>query len=151
VTNSNKVESHKAADWEQTVIVGERVSVAKTVSETDVYLFAGITGDLHPNHVDAEYMKAGRFGQRLVHGALLVGFMSTASTRFMEQRALDGVSLGYDRIRFIAPAHFGDTLTVDYVIEKVDHQAQRSWAKIEVRNQEGKLVAVGTHIMKYIR
>jgi hypothetical protein len=59
------------------VEVGAQVSFRKTVAESDVYLFAGITGDFSGNHVDEEYMKRSSYGARIVHGALLVGFMST--------------------------------------------------------------------------
>ena len=65
--------------------VGDQVRFSKTVSESDVYLFAGITGDLAPNHVDEEYMRATPYGRRIAHGALLIGFMSTASTMMVER------------------------------------------------------------------
>ena len=65
--------------------VGDQVRFSKTVSESDVYLFAGITGDLAPNHVDEEYMRGTPYGRRIAHGALLVGFMSTASTMMVER------------------------------------------------------------------
>jgi 3-hydroxybutyryl-CoA dehydratase len=133
------------------VQIDEGVSVAKTISESDVYLFAGLTGDLHPNHVNEEYMSQGRFGRRVVHGALLVGLMSAASTRFLEARGLDGVSYGYDRVRFIAPVFFGDTVTVDYRISKVDAEANKSWAQIKVTKQGEDLVAVAEHILKFVR
>ncbi|MGH6914794.1 MAG: MaoC/PaaZ C-terminal domain-containing protein, partial [Geminicoccales bacterium] len=101
------------------VEVGDTVTFAKTVSESDVYLFAGISGDLAPNHVDEQYMSKTRYGRRIAHGALLIGFMSTASSLMIQQHAgLDGdetpVSLGYDRIRFTAPVFFGDTVRVVY-------------------------------------
>ena len=102
-----------------------RCASPKTVSESDVYLFAGITGDFAPNHVDEEYMRGTPYGRRIAHGALLVGFMSTASTMMVERHgglAQDEtpVSLGYDRIRFIAPVFLGDTVTVTYTIAEVD-------------------------------
>ena len=62
------------------VAVGETVSFSKTVGETDVYMFAGITGDFSGNHVNEEYMKQSRYGKRIAHGALMVGYMSTTST-----------------------------------------------------------------------
>ena len=82
--------------------VGDQVRFSKTVSESDVYLFAGITGDLAPNHVDEEYMRGTPYGRRIAHGALLIGFMSTASTMMVERHGglMDEetpVSLGYDR------------------------------------------------------
>ena len=60
--------------------VGKKVEVYKTVGETDIYLFAGITGDFARNHVDEEFMRRTRYGGRIAHGALLVGYMSRAST-----------------------------------------------------------------------
>lgn len=139
--------------WSNLVKVGDRVTFAKTVSESDVYAFAGITGDLHPNHVNAEYMAKGRFGQRVAHGALVVGLMSGASTAFALAIAdpPDSVALGYDRIRFLAPVFFGDTLSVEYEISSVDLERSRATAAIRVTNQRGELVAVADHITKYVR
>src|SRR5450759_4507545 len=85
------------------VEIGETVKLSKTVSEGDVYGFAGITGDFSGNHVNAEHMKRSRYGQRIAHGALVVGFMSTASTlmftgnadKYISQGAT-ATSLGYD-------------------------------------------------------
>ena len=71
--------------------------------ESDVYLFAGITGDLAPNHVNEVYMAGTAYGRRIAHGALLIGYMSTASTLVIGQMPPAGetpVSLGYDRVRF---------------------------------------------------
>jgi acyl dehydratase len=65
--------------------VGRKVTFSKTVSESDVYLFAGLTGDLSPNHVDEEYMKKTTYGRRVAHGVLALGFMSTASTRIIQE------------------------------------------------------------------
>jgi acyl dehydratase len=146
------------------VAVGDRVKFAKTVAESDIYQFAGITGDFAGNHVNEEYMKRSVYGRRIAHGALLIGFMSTAST-MMIARARDGrgangtdgadgeetpVSLGYDRIRFLAAVFIGDTIEVSYAIAEVDPARRRSRAKIEVVNQDGKTVAVGEHILKWV-
>ena len=59
---------------------GQGAAFSKTVSESDVYLFAGITGDFSPNHVNKAYMEKSSYGRLMAHGALLVGFMSTVST-----------------------------------------------------------------------
>lgn len=129
----------------------EPIRVSKTVSESDVYLFAGITGDLHPNHTNEVYMANGRYGKRLAHGALIVGLMSAASTALLLRHHLDGVSLGYDRVRFLAPVFFGDTVDVVYTVENVDEEKSRSVADIRVSKDDGELVAVAQHLMKYIR
>jgi len=119
-----------------------------------VYLFAGITGDLHPNHVDEVYMSTTPYARRIVHGALLVGFMSTTST-LMAQRIQAAipqvlVSYGYDRIRFIKPVRIGDTITVDYAVGRVNEAEGKTFAEVTIRNQKNEVVCVGTHIMKLV-
>jgi acyl dehydratase len=137
------------------VQVGDAAVFEKTVSESDVYLFAGITGDLAPNHVNEAFMKTSQFGRRVAHGALLIGFMSTAST-LLVARALERgcggtpVSLGYDRIRFLKPVFFGDTVKVTYRIADVDPARQRSRSAIEVSNQDDTVVAVAEHVLKWL-
>jgi len=137
------------------VKVGDQVQFAKTVGESDVYLFAGITGDLSSNHVNEEVMRRSSYGRRIAHGALLIGFMSTTSTLMIEKSGGVGseetpVSLGYDRIRFLAPVFIGDTITVTYSIAETDPERRRSRSEIEVTNQDGTLVAVGQHILKWV-
>lgn len=137
------------------VDVGDRVEFRKTVGESDVYLFAGITGDFAPNHVDEEYMKASPFGGRIAHGALLVGFMSTTSTMMIDSCVRKGipetpVSLGYDRIRFLGPVYINDTITVAYTIRAVDRDRMRTRADVVVTNQTGETVAVAEHILKWV-
>jgi 3-hydroxybutyryl-CoA dehydratase len=138
------------------VAIGDRVSFSKTVGEADVYMFAGITGDFSPNHTNEEDMKRSAYGGRIVHGALLIGFMSTTSTMMCE-KSLGGrsqetpVSLGYDRVRFLKGVRFGDTVTVTYTIAEIDTAKRRSKAKVEVKNQRDELVAAGEHILKWVR
>lgn len=136
------------------VSVGDQVQFSKTIGESDVYLFAGITGDLSGNHVNEEFMKRSTYGRRIAHGVLLVGFMSTCSTMMIDKAsgaAADEtpVSLGYDRIRFLGPVFIGDTITVTYRIVEVDPERRRSRSEIEVRNQDGDLVTVAQHILKW--
>ena len=136
------------------VSVGDQVSFSKTVGEYDVYGFAGITGDFSGNHVDEEFMKRSVYGRRIAHGVLLVGYMSTCSTMMIAKASGTAsgetpVSLGYDRIRFLGPVFIGDTITVTYRIAEVDPERRRSRSEIEVRNQNGELVAVAQHILKW--
>ena len=67
------------------VKAGDSVRFAKTVGETDVYGFAGITGDFAANHVNEQYMAGSKYGRRIAHGALLVGYMSACSTMLVEK------------------------------------------------------------------
>src|SRR5215831_619440 len=130
--------------------IGRRVTVRKTVGETDVYLFAGISGDFAPNHVDEEYMKATRYGRRIAHGALMVAYMSQSSTKMCASLPGTIVSYGYDRIRFPGAVFIGDTVTVTYEITERDDSARKSFAKVTVTNQRGEVVAVATHILKVV-
>lgn len=135
------------------VSLGQKAQFAKTVSESDVYLFAGITGDLAPNHVNKAYMEKSSYGRLQAHGALIIGYMSAASS-IVTGTARDGdetpVSLGYDRIRIVGPVFFGDTVTVDYEIDTIDAERRRATGAIRVTNQNGELVAVATHILKWV-
>jgi len=134
---------------------GERVVFRKTVSESDVYLFAGITGDFSPNHVDEAFMRGTSYGRRIAHGALIVGYMSRASTMIAELAPAGGplfpVSLGYDRIRLLAPVFIGDTVAVTYEVAAYDAARSRSTGNVTVTNEAGATVAVAVHIMKWLK
>jgi 3-hydroxybutyryl-CoA dehydratase len=140
------IESHLA--------IGETATFAKTITEADIVLFSGLTGDFDPIHVNEEYAKASAFGRRIAHGGLVMGLLTTAS--MMSRRSVErgssavSVSLGYDKIRFIRPVFINDTLTARYTIEEIDAEAARSRSRVEVVNQSGKLCLVGTHIMKWV-
>lgn len=130
--------------------VGQHVEFSKTVSESDVYLFAGLTGDLADLHVNADAMSKSSYGQRIAHGVLTVGLMSTASTRMIDLVGGRVVSYGYDRIRFVGPVFMGDTVTVDYtIVERLDAKRQTR-ARVEATNQRGETVAVAQHILQFL-
>ena len=137
-----------------TSTIGASTSFRKTVSESDVYLFAGITGDLSPNHVDEHYMAGTSYGRRIAHGALLVGYMSGASTDIIAKcpgmAAYQPVSLGYDRIRFLKAVFIGDTITMNYRISAADENKLRTTGEIVITNQHGEVCAVAAHIMKWL-
>src|SRR5438270_8429496 len=134
---------------------GDTVTFAKTVGETDIYLFAGITGDFSVNHVNEQYMARSKYGRRIAHGALMVGYMSTCSTMMIDRcggTAKDEtpVSLGYDKVRFLGPVFIGDTVSLTYTIAEVDSQKRQSISDISVTNQNGTLVAVARHILRWV-
>jgi 3-hydroxybutyryl-CoA dehydratase len=135
--------------------VGDRTTFSKTVAESDVYLFAGITGDFAPNHVNKAFMEKSSYRRPIAHGALLVGFMSAAATQAVGALRASPeevpVSLGYDRVRFLAPVFFGDTVTVEYRIGAIDRERRRATADIRVVNQDGTLVAVATQVLKWVK
>lgn len=138
------------------VKVGDTVSFAKTVGESDIYMFAGITGDLSVNHVNEQYMARSKYGHRIAHGALMVGYMSTCSTMMIDKCAGTAgdetpVSLGYDRIRFLGPVYIGDTVSLTYTVAEVDPVKRQSVSDIKVVNQNGGMVAVARHVMRWVK
>jgi len=140
------------------VEIGQSWSFSKTIGESDIYLFAGITGDFSDTHLNDQYMREKTsIGKRIAHGALVVGFMSTVSTHsiahIIHKQGLSDfpVSSGYDRVRFLKPVILGDTITAKYTIATIDKERGRSIAKNEVFNQHGELVAVAEHIMRWAK
>jgi len=121
--------------------IGDSASFSKTLSETDIYLFAGVTGDLNPAHVNAVAAVEGMFKQRIAHGMLSASFISTVLAMHLPG---PGTIYVAQEVQFRGPVFIGDTVTARVeCIEKLD---QRKWAKFKttVTNQDGKLVVDGT-------
>ena len=137
------------------IMEGSTVSYTKIITERDINSFAELTGDFSPNHMDEAFMENSSYGQRIAHGALLVGYMSTASSMFVEKFASDiqnytPVSLGYDRIRFIKPVFINDAVNISYTVIETEVEVMRSLSQIEIMNQKNDLVAIGSHILKWV-
>lgn len=130
--------------------IGDTTRFRKTLGESDVYLFAGITGDLAGNHVDEETMAAGPYGGRIAHGLLVLGYCGATSTAMGERSGRPCVSYGYDRVRFTAGVAIGDTLEVTYTIAVQDQERQRTTADITIVNQAGRTVMVARHILAFL-
>jgi acyl dehydratase len=107
-------------------VIGEgRQSHARTITETDFVVHAGHTGDFFPHHMDAEFMKASPFQQRIAHGTMTfaIGIGLTASE--INSRAF---TYGYDRLRFPRPVFIGDTIRTRLTVSAKDGpEAARSW------------------------
>lgn len=122
------------------LIVGEVEEFTKTVSETDVYLYAGITGDFNPAHINEEYAKPTFFKTRIAHGMLVAGFISTVlGTR------LPGPGAIYIRqeCNFMAPVRIGDTITARVEVAEILSDKNRVRLKTSCLNQEGTIVLDG--------
>ncbi|AGF58773.1 MULTISPECIES: MaoC family dehydratase [Clostridium] len=131
--------------------IGDTISYTKTISESDVYLFAGITGDFSQMHMNEEFMKTTMYKTRIVHGVLTFALGSTASTLIQTQAKAEipSVSYGYDKLRFIKPVYMGDTVTAVYTIKDIDNENLKSYATVEVYNQNKEIVVAATHILKF--
>ena len=119
--------------------VGDKANVEKTISETDVYLFAGITGDLNPAHVNEEAMKKTKFGGRIAHGILTAGFISAVLGMHLPGPGTIYLS---QKLDFKGPVRIGDTLRAEVeVIEKLEKGRIR--LKTNCYIQDGTLVTEG--------
>ena len=136
--------------WFEDYEIGEtRVSFGRTITETDIVMHAGQTGDFFPHHMDAEWTASQPFGQRIAHGTLILSVAVGMTASDINPQAM---SYGYDRIRFIQPVFIGDTITVTAEItEKSDHAKKPEefgyvHEKVTVVNQRGQTVLVLTHL-----
>ncbi|MEW5994582.1 MAG: MaoC family dehydratase [Candidatus Zixiibacteriota bacterium] len=126
------------------IAVGDTAEVTKTISESDVYLFAGITGDANPAHLNEEYAKTTKFGKRIAHGMLVCGLVSNV---LGNQLPGNGTIYMSQTVKFLAPVYFGDTITARAeVIEKRDEK-KRIVLRTTCVNQDGNLVVDGEAIV----
>ena len=126
------------------MVVGETASFTKTISESDVYSFAGVTGDMNPVHVNKTFAEQTQFGQRIAHGILSVGFISNVlGTQLPGPGA---VYLKQD-CRFLKPVFIGDTITATVEVSKKDEDKNRVWFRTYCVNQNQELVIDGESLM----
>jgi acyl dehydratase len=125
-----------------------RETGGRTITEADIVLHAGQTGDFYPHHMDAEWCKTQPFGQRMAHGTLIFSVAVGLTAGEINPLAF---SYGYDRLRFIKPVFIGDTLRVRVAIkEKRDHKKPDHGMVVEaleVFNQRNETVLACEHLL----
>lgn len=134
--------------YEDYVLNEVRETGGRTVTETDIVIHAGQTGDFFPHHVDAEWSKTQPFKQRIAHGTLI---FSMAIGQTATEINPEAFSKGYDRLRFIKPVFIGDTIHTKVTISNISKDKKAGYGKItehvEVFNQRDELVMVCDHIL----
>jgi 3-hydroxybutyryl-CoA dehydratase len=122
------------------ITIGQTARYSKTVEERDIRLFAAVSGDVNPLHLDAGFAAGTRFGERIAHGMLTGALISAALA--MELPGPGTIYLGQS-LRFRLPVHIGDTVTVE--LEVTAKGGRRNTVTLSCRavNQAGKLVASG--------
>jgi len=120
--------------------VGDFAEHAKTISEGDVYLFAGITGDMNPAHINAQDAAKGMFKERIAHGMLSAGLVSAVLGM---QLPGPGTIYLAQTLKFTAPVKFGDTITARAEVIERNEERHRIIMKTTCVNQDGKLVLDG--------
>jgi 3-hydroxybutyryl-CoA dehydratase len=124
--------------------IGERASFTKTITEADVTTFAGLIGDFNPLHVDAEYARRSRFGQRVAHGMFTGGLISAVLGN-----KLPGPGAIYlsQQIEFLAPVFIGDTITATVEVSSWQPDKRIITLKTDGFNQAEKQVVTGKAVL----
>jgi len=125
-----------------------RETTGRTITESDIVLHAGQTGDFYPHHMDVEWCKTQPFGQRLAHGTLIFSVAIGMTAGTINEESL---TYGYDHLRFLRPVFIGDTIRVKVTItDKRPHKQPDKGMVVEgveVINQHGKPVMVCEHLL----
>jgi len=124
--------------------VGDVAEFAKTISETDIYLYAGITGDFNPAHVNEAYAKNTFFKTRIAHGMLTAGLISAI---IANQLPGPGTIYLKQELNFLAPVHMGDTITGRVEVIEINAEKNRVRLKTTCSNQDGVMVISGEGIV----
>ena len=134
--------------FEDYAVGEERLTLGRTITEADIVLHAGQTGDFYPHHMDAEWCRTQPFGQRIAHGTLIFSIAVGMTAGDINPLAF---SSGYDRLRFVKPVHIGDTLRCRVTIsEKRDHKRPNLGVVVEhleTVNQRDEVVLVCDHLL----
>lgn len=126
------------------VSIGQRASFTKTITEADISLFAGVTGDLNPLHVDKEFAKRTRFGERIAHGFLTAGLISAVlGTR------LPGPGSIYlsQSLTFQKPVKIGDTITATVEVTAYHKEKRIVTLETKCHNQDSVVVLSGEAVV----
>ena len=124
--------------------VGQTARFSKTITEADIILFAGVTGDLNPAHVDEEYAKKTFFKTRIAHGMLTASFISTVIGTMLPGPGTVYLS---QEVRFLAPVKIGDTVSAVVEIAEIRPEKKRIWLKTTCTNQDGTVVVDGKAVV----
>lgn len=126
--------------------VGQSAEVSKTITEADIIMFAGITTDCNPIHINEEYAKTTVFGKRIAHGILVSGLISSVLAN-----KLPGPGCIYmgQELKFTTPVYIGDTITARVEITELRDDKKIVRLSTICTNQDGKEVIVGSAVVKH--
>lgn len=124
--------------------IGDTAKFSKTISESDVYLFAGVTGDLNPAHVNEDYAKDTYFKTRIAHGMLSASFISTVIGTMLPGPGTIYLS---QQVSFLAPVKIGDTVSAIVEVAEIMTDNKKVRLKTVCINQDNKTVVDGEAIV----
>jgi 3-hydroxybutyryl-CoA dehydratase len=125
--------------------IGAEASFAKTITESDIVSYAGLTGDFNPIHIDAEYARQSMFKERIAHGMLVSGLISAVLGTQLP--GPNSIYLGQD-LKFMAPVKIGDTVTAVVTVTDKRDEKRIITLKTTVSNQHGEVVVNGNAVIK---
>jgi 3-hydroxybutyryl-CoA dehydratase len=120
--------------------IGQKASFTKQITEGDVFVFAGATGDLNPIHVNEEYAKNTKFGTRIAHGLISASLIGAALGNELPGEGSIYVS---QEIKFKAPVFLGDTITAELEVINKEVERNRLTLTTTCKNQDGIVVIEG--------
>ncbi len=120
--------------------VGDTAQISKTITESDIELFARVTGDFNPVHLDQAYAEKTMFKGRIAHGALSTGFLSTVLGNILPGHGTIYLS---QEAKFLSPVRIGDTITAKVEVIELNLEKNRAKFRTTCMNQDGKLVVDG--------
>ncbi|QJT07574.1 MaoC family dehydratase [Oceanidesulfovibrio marinus] len=134
--------------YEEYEIGESRESYGRTITESDIVIHAGQTGDFYPHHMDAEWCKTQPFGQRMAHGTLTFAIAAGLGAGDINNKSM---TYGYERLRFPRPVFIGDTVHgVFSITEKKPHPRKPGYGlvteRVELKNQNDETVLVCDHV-----
>ena len=124
--------------------IGQKATFSKTISESDVYMFAGETGDVNPAHVNEAYAQTTPFKTRIAHGILSAGLISAV---LGTQLPGPGAIYASQTLKFTAPVRIGDTITATATVKELIPERNRAVIETVCRNQEGVVVTTGEAVL----
>ena len=128
--------------------IGTQATLSRTITEDDILLFALVSGDHNPIHLDAEYAEKTLFGKRIAHGFLIGSLISAVLGNDMPGPG--SIYLG-QTLKFLAPIHIGDTVTVTVKVVAIREDKRIITLYTDCTNQHGTLVLSGEAIVKYTK
>lgn len=124
--------------------IGQKATFSKTISESDVYMFAGVTGDVNPAHVNEAYAQTTPFKTRIAHGILSAGLISAV---LGTQLPGPGAIYASQTLKFTAPVRIGDTITATATVKELIPERNRAVIETVCRNQQGVIVTTGEAVL----
>lgn len=131
------------------VHIGDSAVLTHTLTEDLLTAYCELTQDLDPLHVDEQFAASTSYGRRIAPGGLIIAWMLATASEATGRHDVAVPSVGFNRIRHVAPVYLGDSVEIRYTVTSLD--GNRGLADVVVNDREGNTVAVGEHVFKVLQ